>query len=638
MDRLPAKLEAILLSQIIVKTGRSIHNDIRKIFLDFGLPDDPTNRNCIELSSLCRKAGFVRPGMRTTLQALTAVVLNRQLPKPQDIRLGKWDARRLSPAQVAYAAADAWASLRIFQNVDALVRPGDTIEAPVPGLFVEIRLNANSKTVIARGHIVDHPDDRLNDVRIIPGKHCVVRVSLVEVPGAVAFKHRCSLSSFGPAPFLLVVPLPHLRNSIPVSVAEALRRLSEQEHSVDDGSLAALAESLRLTRMDDDDNGTQLNDIIAASNEVPSLPSPTDSDGLGDFTADLTQVVRWVLDDPYHVMARIRVSRMHGAALQFAWAFRDAIFVPDPLAKEQVSRVLLAKGTTFDKQLASNPAWVHARVPRRIPTPQKLYPILRQLFAEYEDLLDARTKKPLFDSTAKEKKEGVLKDVLEGYLSDPPGIELYIAVGKDKDGLVVYRCLRGTNSVEGGVHQNIIRMFQSFNASPQLAVGLLSEYVLRHNLVVMHRNTTGKLFRDHFDVWLTSEILTLYDALDVARPERYRTRMNLNDFADTDEQMFIAPLPHEMRERYGIQAWDEAKVTSGSQLDWLAKRQGCAVPATPVHTHEERALFRRIIPNADASFNSQECARRYNAHVSTDGGMGKTLFVGINARFPSLVA
>jgi len=73
-----------------------------------------------------------------------------------------------------------------------------------------------------------------------------------------------------------------------------------------------------------------------------------------------------------------------------------------------------------------------------------------------------------------------------GYYSDPPGIKLYTIQCQDKDGLNIYRCARGTNNVEGGVHQNIIKRFGSYNASPRFAVNLLRDYCLCHNLRVQY--------------------------------------------------------------------------------------------------------------------------------------------------------
>jgi hypothetical protein len=71
-----------------------------------------------------------------------------------------------------------------------------------------------------------------------------------------------------------------------------------------------------------------------------------------------------------------------------------------------------------------------------------------------------------------------------GFLSDPPGIPLYYKMGIDRDGLTIYRCIRGTNSVEGGVHMVVRRVFGSLQASPELAECILLNWILRHNSTV----------------------------------------------------------------------------------------------------------------------------------------------------------
>src|ERR1700733_4840248 len=55
---------------------------------------------------------------------------------------------------------------------------------------------------------------------------------------------------------------------------------------------------------------------------------------------------------------------------------------------------------------------------------------------------------------------------------------------KDKNNLNLYHCIRGTNNVEGGIHQNIAKRFGSYNALPCFAINLLRDYCLHHNLRV----------------------------------------------------------------------------------------------------------------------------------------------------------
>jgi hypothetical protein len=79
-----------------------------------------------------------------------------------------------------------------------------------------------------------------------------------------------------------------------------------------------------------------------------------------------------------------------------------------------------------------------------------------------------------------------------GWVNDPDGIPMYVAEGVDKNGLAVYHCLHGTNSVEGAVHNPIQQNFASLNASVELADCLIADFWHCHNLNVgtMHKRGT----------------------------------------------------------------------------------------------------------------------------------------------------
>jgi hypothetical protein len=85
-----------------------------------------------------------------------------------------------------------------------------------------------------------------------------------------------------------------------------------------------------------------------------------------------------------------------------------------------------------------------------------------------------------------------------GHVSDlAGGPSLYVVKGIDKNGLAMYRCCRGTSSVEGAVHMNIIRKFASYNAGPRLTDMVLADYRLYHNLDAGSKNRHGKLYKSH---------------------------------------------------------------------------------------------------------------------------------------------
>ncbi|CEP15283.1 hypothetical protein [Parasitella parasitica] len=153
----------------------------------------------------------------------------------------------------------------------------------------------------------------------------------------------------------------------------------------------------------------------------------------------------------------LKIPKNHSLCAEFNRKFRDILLVPDPVDKDNVTRFLSTTNTTWDYKVASNPSWVWRRVKRSIPPPDELMPLLKRLFEDYGP-------------------------IVLGRVSDPEDIPLYTLYGYDNSGgLAKYHCCRGTNSLEGGVHSNIVKKFSSINGSVRLADAALADYRLRHN-------------------------------------------------------------------------------------------------------------------------------------------------------------
>jgi len=101
---LPHELLKILSSPEIKKIGIAIKDDIKTLRdrRDFR-PD-----GFVELTDLTVDRGIVPKGLRD----IAALVLQGRISKKAKIT--NWEARFLSPAQIAYAATDAWAPLEIY--------------------------------------------------------------------------------------------------------------------------------------------------------------------------------------------------------------------------------------------------------------------------------------------------------------------------------------------------------------------------------------------------------------------------------------------------------------------------------------------------------------------------------------------
>jgi hypothetical protein len=181
------------------------------------------------------------------------------------------------------------------------------------------------------------------------------------------------------------------------------------------------------------------------------------------------------------------ISVAHGLRVEFARALRDAIFIPDAEDKARI----IAWGQqqnpprTWEDLVRKSSDWVWRRCKRIIPPPEQLHGDVAEVFRTFGPLKDATIGLPLFNSAAWAVAKNILELISKGYLSDPPGIALYYQLGVDaKTGLPLYRCMRGTNNTEGGVHTHLRSRLPTSGASVRHANACLKDFILRHNLLV----------------------------------------------------------------------------------------------------------------------------------------------------------
>jgi hypothetical protein len=71
--------------------------------------------------------------------------------------------------------------------------------------------------------------------------------------------------------------------------------------------------------------------------------------------------------------------------------------------------------------------------------------------------------------------------IQKGCIGDAPGIVLYTAVKRDSNGLLRWRCCRGTNRTEC-YHLQLRKDLANFNSSPRLAHAILLKFNYRRNM------------------------------------------------------------------------------------------------------------------------------------------------------------
>jgi hypothetical protein len=126
--KLPTVLKNILENKKLIKCGVRVRGDIGMINSDFMYEDDPAasvyipDSSVLELTHLALERGVNGITSRKVgLKLLVEIVLEKTLPKPQNIRTSSdwWNPRsgRLSKKQVKYAALDAIASYQILMKI-----------------------------------------------------------------------------------------------------------------------------------------------------------------------------------------------------------------------------------------------------------------------------------------------------------------------------------------------------------------------------------------------------------------------------------------------------------------------------------------------------------------------------------------
>jgi hypothetical protein len=149
----------------------------------------------------------------------------------------------------------------------------------------------------------------------------------------------------------------------------------------------------------------------------------------------------------------------HGARSAFLRALRDHMLRWDPDSRKAVDGVCRREfNLSFDQMLVRNPRFIAERTPRHIPTPSVLVSALQHVFGMFRDAIDAKTGARLFTPDFIAKSEALLELARQGYLSDTD-VPMYERAGIDKYGLQKWKCIRGTNKVEGGPHGDIYRKF-----------------------------------------------------------------------------------------------------------------------------------------------------------------------------------
>lgn len=541
---LPKALLAVLTSTRLKKVGHGIHADINVLRDDFPTALLAINKSIIDLRKIALRRGILSEDGPSGRDTIIARSLAQRLPSEHSPLVPKGKSSTATDTQKL--SLEAWAYHEAFNTLQAMPTVGRPVQDTAP-IATAVSFTW-SDSILAHGVLLAKPEiydvrDSSGAVtrRVqLQKSQALVQITRVFCKSAKVPFHNCQLQSFGSTPFNIVVNYSRLRTRLaeapnglesPVPETNIGGSGPEQELYVpntDDGCDTSRATD--RDRTDSDSDSDSDSDLDSDSDSDSDSESDSDSDDSDINYSDsdssnagfpttigsmptpaptiqkpqpsqiklrhlppceqpgTAEIPSRTLEDAWHVMDRIlkTIPKKHSLRKPFATAFSDTLFTLDEDDRKAVEAALQARKVpmTLAQMRRRNSSWLWQRIRRYIPDKEYLYAVLVELFEAWGNLLCSKLDSPLFNKTTWRKVNGVLESVANGWVSDPPGISLYVRLRVDKPGLSVYRCIRGTNSVEGGVHMVLMRIFGSLNASVELADCVLADFRYRHNIDV----------------------------------------------------------------------------------------------------------------------------------------------------------
>ncbi|KAF9470560.1 hypothetical protein BDN70DRAFT_998898 [Pholiota conissans] len=533
-------------------------------------------------------------------------------------------------------------TLLLCENGDPIAHGRIAQVQPATLGSVRVKTPTNSRMVIDIDVILNPSAAIL--LHTSPSERNRNRRNLSTKSGSLTLGELRNLAPGGTVPFQVVTPISSLEfyqtnpptpQSVEVPSNSSIVSLLNQQRSVpgpcsinnphqlqglDDDDAAAEEPHIDLERqqlLTEEEEVVTLNMLEASSSLLSDTQkgkqrahgpvNPTLSPASQEFIQKLKELVNLPPDansqytrikkDLFHAMHMIPTPVNHGLRAPFFRALRDHIMRWDPTIRQTVDETCRRLfNLTFDQMLARNPRFIMECTPRYVPSPGVLVPAMSLVFDTFGNARDAKTGAPLFNDVAWQKAHAVLNLAREGYLSDNADIVLYEKAGLNKYGLQKWKCLRGTNNVEGGPHGDIYRKFGALHAGPRLTVNCLTDHRTWYNLQAYAMHLFGVDWEYHHDLALINRtsFLLNYLADITSGAKSYVDWTNGDLYEQTTEQFGICKFPDSLRQQLAMDPFDESLSTScplNSADDWLRRRQCLALPVIPPTTPEARQFF-----------------------------------------------
>ncbi|CAM9861512.1 unnamed protein product, partial [Ectocarpus fasciculatus] len=411
-------LKVLLNDPSITKVGVAVKGDASRLQRDYGVE----TCGMIDLRSYARTCRVDLPCR--SLAGMVATALGKCLSKNPSVRFSRWSQGELTHNQVNYACLDAYAAVALHAKIDKskdpifCAAPSDTPLAgtedappppsPPPG---QPRVSVSMKDVHSGEGFVLWD---LVHVRLVSDHHPFQGIPIPaasEDPGAYE-------DNFFDAP----------------RPPQAVYR--------NDGDVESILE-------DDPDESSDDDTLDESAADVGASSGGADASGAGAASQEPRGVFSVRLD-LFHALQRIsrKTKKTHGAFKPFMARLRDACFLVN---RDDVEMMLEARGMKPEEvqQLKEQNWSFFLRSSRRlVPRWDVLLDRFDRVVEEFRGCVDHTSREVLLRPKAMKAVRQLRKHIENDCLSDPDGMAMYFAIGKNKHGLTDYRCIRGTNDVE----------------------------------------------------------------------------------------------------------------------------------------------------------------------------------------------
>ena len=190
--------------------------------------------------------------------------------------------------------------------------------------------------------------------------------------------------------------------------------------------------------------------------------------------------------DIFHVLnGYFKACYKHPLRSWFMGEVRRCFFTDDATDKKTIINALLRSGLSQEDAEKKDESWFHTRTRKYIIDPTLIKKNLEDVIERYSSF----TK--LFKKDMSTKHSSILKQLAEGYLTDPNEVSVYFDISNE-DGKPKYITIRGTSQLEC-LHYHIQKVLNGPNCSEE----------------TIHLSLTDRFYRYIFDTKLKRDIDSL---------------------------------------------------------------------------------------------------------------------------------